>query len=90
MAAEYLGVSASTFDAEVRSGLWPAPQRRGAKGGRLTWDRHLIDAWADRLSGIAASAGPVEADVGEAAALELASRGTTSANRTKHRHPKAA
>ena len=49
-AAAYLGVSVDTFDAEVASGYWPGPDRRGAKGGRLTWDRALLDATQDRHS----------------------------------------
>jgi hypothetical protein len=49
-AAAYLGVSIDTFDAEVRAGYWPGPERRGAKGGRLTWDRMLLDAAQDRRS----------------------------------------
>lgn len=55
-AAAYVGVSAATFDAEVNAGLWPAARRRGLKGTRLTWDRVLLDAFADRTSGIQPSA----------------------------------
>ncbi len=51
-AAVYLGVSVDVFDAEVRAGIWPVPQKRGGKGGRLTWDRVLLDGAADRLSGV--------------------------------------
>lgn len=51
-AARYVGVSASTFDEEVSAGSWPQPQRRGAKGGRVTWDRVLLDQWADRMAGL--------------------------------------
>ena len=53
-AARYLGVSVDVFDDEVKEGLWPAARRRGGKGGRLTWDRVLLDATADQASGIAA------------------------------------
>lgn len=49
-AAEYLSVSVSTFDAEVKAGYWPGPDRRGLKGGRVTWDRALLDATQDRHS----------------------------------------
>jgi len=52
-AALYVGVSPDTFDGEVQDGLWPAPQRRGSKGGRLTWDRSALDAAADKASGLA-------------------------------------
>lgn len=57
-AALYLGVSVDVFDDEVRHGLWPPPRRRGGKGGRLTWDRMLIDHAADQAAGISHS-GPV-------------------------------
>jgi hypothetical protein len=58
-AAVYLGVSTDTFDAEVRDGFWPAPRRRGYKGGRLTWDRCALDAIADRDSGLSAVDSPL-------------------------------
>lgn len=50
-AARYVGVSADVFDDEVTAGLWPAPKRRGTKGGRLTWHRPSLDAAADREAG---------------------------------------
>lgn len=53
-AAIYVGVSVSTFDHEVRIGIWPRGRRRGVKGGRLTWDRALLDAAADRQGGLSA------------------------------------
>lgn len=58
-AARYVGVSASEFDREVATGIWPGPTRRGAKGSRLTWDRNALDAAADRRSGIEADDTPV-------------------------------
>lgn len=51
-AARYVGVSADVFDDEVNQGFWPGPRRRGRLQGRLTWDRLLLDAAADRDSGI--------------------------------------
>jgi len=51
-AARYLGVSDDVFDQEVRAGLWPPALRRGARGGRLTWDRLALDRAADRASGL--------------------------------------
>lgn len=51
-AAAYLGVSVDVFDDEVREGIWPPARPRGARGGRLTWDRVLLDAAADRASGL--------------------------------------
>ena len=51
-AARYLGVSTDVFSAEVAAGLWPAPKRRGSKGGRLTWHRPSLDAAAARDAGI--------------------------------------
>lgn len=89
-AAEYVGVSARTFDAEVAAGMWPAPMRRGGKGGALTWDRVRLDLAADRLAGLAATQGSAPADAAEQAALEAASRGTPAKNRHQHRHAAAA
>ncbi|CAH2603709.1 protein of unknown function [Rhodovastum atsumiense] len=53
-AARYVGVSVAVFEAEVRNGIWPLGRARGAKGGRLTWDRLALDAAEDRRSGLAA------------------------------------
>jgi hypothetical protein len=51
-AARYVGVSDDVFVEEVKAGVWPAATRRGARGGRLTWDRVLLDRAADRASGL--------------------------------------
>jgi predicted DNA-binding transcriptional regulator AlpA len=52
-AATYTGVSPNTFLAEVKSGLWPAPERRGR---RIIWDRSEIDAfWDHRKADVAAN-----------------------------------
>lgn len=86
--AAYVGVSAVTFAREVAAGLWPAPMRRGAKEGALTWDRNLLDAAADLLGGIA-TPGPAAASVmadAERRALEASARGTTPKVRTQQRH----
>ncbi len=69
-AASYLGVSVDVFDDEVREGLWPAPRRRGAKGGCLTWDRIVLDRVADMAAGFQPAtqqteAPPPNADPGE-------------------------
>lgn len=45
--AAYLGVSTTTFDEEVNAGIWPPGVRRGAKEGRITWDRVAIDRAVD-------------------------------------------
>jgi len=52
LAAAYVGVSATLFDQEVAAGKWPAGERRGAKGGRVTWDRQALDLRSDRQSGL--------------------------------------
>lgn len=57
-AARYVGVCPDVFDQEVRDGLWPPARRRGNKGGRLTWDRALLDAWSDRESALDQDATP--------------------------------
>jgi len=49
-AAAYVGVSVPTFLEEVKAGKWPAPQPRGHKGTRKTWDRNAIDEAYDRQS----------------------------------------
>jgi hypothetical protein len=52
-APRYLGVSVDVFDDEVKSGVWPRGTSRGARGGRLTWDRLGLDHAADGMSGAA-------------------------------------
>jgi hypothetical protein len=51
-AARYVGVSPGVFDDEVARVLWPAPRRRGGKGGRLTWHQPSLDRAADRIEGL--------------------------------------
>lgn len=46
-AAEYVGVSATTFDLMVRQGKMPTPFRIF---GRVVWDRKKVDAAIDVLS----------------------------------------
>ena len=53
-AAAYVGVSAVTFKKEQQQGLWPAPGR--ASGKWQLWDRMLLDAASDRLSGLSTGA----------------------------------
>lgn len=95
-AAAYVGVSTTTFDQEVSDGWWPCARRRGAKGTRLTWDRVLLDAAADRASGLQAHPRPGDAaaqDDTPAAAEAAALQGVMDAarrHRVKHRQPKAA
>jgi hypothetical protein len=87
-AAAYVGVSARTFAAEVAAGMWPAPLRRGGRGGALTWDCRLLDRAADRLAGLADAIKDSALEAAEAQALE-ASRGSTP-NGHQHRQPKTA
>lgn len=61
-AARYLGVSVDVFDNEVRSGLWPRGRARGGKGGRLTWNRAVLDATSDQLDGLAGPAASLPDD----------------------------
>lgn len=49
-AARYVGVSTDVFVAEVEAGLWPRPLRRGARGGKPTWHRALLDEAALRAA----------------------------------------
>lgn len=71
-AAEYVGVSPTTFDAEVRAGVWPAAMARGAKGGRLTWDKRLLDARADQIGGLLDITGQTAATVPQGADADAA------------------
>lgn len=50
-AAEYVGVSATTFDLMVRQGKMPKPFR---VYGRVLWDRNKVDAAIDALSELGA------------------------------------
>jgi hypothetical protein len=59
-AALYLGVSVDVFDDEVRAGVWPPARRRGGNGGRHTWDRLLLDQYADRHSGLESQTSPAK------------------------------
>ena len=56
LAAAYVGVSTDTFDDKVRHGVWPAGERRGAKGGRITWDRAALDQRSDLRSHLSMNA----------------------------------
>jgi hypothetical protein len=47
--AVYVGVSVNSFMEEVEKGIWPRPEKRG---GRLTWDRKMLDVASDQLSGL--------------------------------------
>ncbi|CCC96863.1 hypothetical protein [Azospirillum baldaniorum] len=48
-AAAYVGVSPGKFDQEVADGIWPSGETRG---GRILWDRVLLDKWQDERSGL--------------------------------------
>ena len=67
-AASYVGVSPNVFDAEVKAGVWPKPQPRGArksKRPRLTWDKRLLDRSSDLRSGLAIGGESQGSGVGE-------------------------
>jgi len=101
-AAAYLGVGTTVFDAEVKAGVWPQAMRRGGREGRLTWDRHLLDAWADRAGGLHQLAGapippvpadqpPIDAlDAAERIAMERSGHAPPPKHRHKAGHPQAA
>jgi hypothetical protein len=91
-AAAYVGVSAATFGWEVSQGYWPAPVRRGPKGGLATWDRLALDDHADKVSGrematsAAISDSPAPALVADLAAAEAAAlEGAARAARKRSR-----
>ncbi|NHN83633.1 DNA-binding protein [Acetobacter musti] len=90
-AARYLGVSASVFSQEVGQGWWPMPRLRGGKGGKLTWDRLLLDRYADQHSGIgvgepAATGSPVPAEVLVMPTLSERMNATLPQNRSERRY----
>lgn len=90
-AAAYVGVSVTTFVAEIKAGIWPPAFKRGAKTTGLTWDRMLLDRAADRLAGFINTTSPDAAlTAAEQAALEATERGTPAPNRHQHRNAKAA
>ena len=93
-AAAYVGVCPQVFDAEVRDGIWPPAQRRGARLGRLTWDLRLLDLYADRLSGLAsppesAQPGQIAAPFDESAAM-MEQLNAYAEKRAQNRRQKAA
>lgn len=93
-AALYLGVSARTFTHEVQTGHWPQPRPRGGKGGRLTWDRLLLDRYADQASGLgvgepAATSSPVSAEELVRPSLSERMNATLPQNRAQRRHQAA-
>ena len=86
-AARYVGVGVDTFAAEVASGLWPAGRPRGGRGGKLTWDRTLLDRAADRQAGIEElRAAAAVLDDAAAAAVERRIDGQTQRQWPQHRH----
>ncbi len=88
-AAEFVGVSARVFDAEVAAGLWPKAVRRGAKEGALTWYRPALEAMAATRHGlVAAGPGPAQPGVedAKAAAEAAAIQGVRDAQARKQRH----
>lgn len=50
LAAQYLGVSVSSFRSRVASGMYPKGKR---DGGNVLWDRAALDLWVDKWSGLA-------------------------------------
>ncbi len=61
-AAAYQGVGAALFDQEVRAGVWPPGERRGAAGAagnqraRLTWCRLALENRARARAGLVGAA----------------------------------
>jgi len=57
-AAAYLGISTGTFKKERNEDLWPAPGR--SSGRWKLWDRLLLDAYSNRVSGLSTRTGDEE------------------------------
>lgn len=60
LAAAYLGMGRTTFDAGVKSGDIPKPVRTVAT--IAVWDRHELDRWLDDKRGVAQGEGRNEWD----------------------------
>jgi hypothetical protein len=88
-AARYVGVSSDVFDDEVAAGMWPAPRRRGSKGGKLTWHRPSLDIAAEQVTG-AYTDTPTDTSSMAAGVWRERSGGTTKEVRTQRRPQKAA
>jgi predicted DNA-binding transcriptional regulator AlpA len=58
-AAQYVGVSASSFDKLVLEGKMPPPVQ--ILKGRVVWDRHRVDQFFDELSDNETALNPWEA-----------------------------
>lgn len=87
-AAAYLGVSTDTFTAEVAAGTWPQGRPRGDKGGKLTWDRILLDRAADGWGGLLEKETPaaIAEDARSADELERRIYGQAEEKRRQRRH----
>jgi hypothetical protein len=59
-AARYVGVSARTFNDEVKAGTWPAGVPRGLSRTKrsLRWDRAALDATSDRMAKLSPTGAP--------------------------------
>lgn len=55
LAAAYVGLSIPAFEAEVKKGAWPAPQRHGR---RVLYDRAQLDRALDVRAGLSAASPP--------------------------------
>ena len=80
-AARYLGVSVDVFDDEVRAGLWPEGIARGKRGGRLTWDRSVLDRTADGRAGLLSTASPLPGHIPVDPGVEAWERRLSGADR---------
>lgn len=93
-AAAYVGIGVHLFNREVKLGIWPPARIRGEAGGRLTWDRKLLDLYADRDSGIelatpAATSAAAPAQPGLTPSLAENMSATLTQNRAERRAQEA-
>lgn len=92
-AAIYLGVGKDTFTDEVTAGFWPHGRARGGRGGKLTWDRKLLDLEADRFANLSPTSHAAEQDGPPDPAIEALDRridGQAAQNGHQRRHQAAA
>ncbi len=79
-AAAYLGVGATTFEREIKNGMWPEGIRRGPGGGRVVWYRPALEARAEQREG-----GSADDDSLEAYRARRNGAGTTASSASKAR-----
>ena len=77
LAAEYVGLSGSTIQAERKAGRFPQPVK--LTPGRIVWYREDLDAWLDQKGGRRDGSGENPDDLDSIDELDRLIRGTRAA-----------